>query len=181
MRSHLNPANSLKTLQDSTGGGNCGSGGQRSSVIVKTMNRFATADTGALVCGRFTEREFVSAFEDCTLPGELLHHAEHVHLVWLYLLDAGIEQATAKILLGIRRFAEFHNVPQKFHYTLTVAWVRLIAAAMWRSPAESFNAFLAANSELLDTRLPYRYYSPAALDSTTARATLVEPDISPLP
>jgi hypothetical protein len=40
---------------------------------------------------------------------------------------------------------------------------------------------MAANPELLDKHLPYRYYSHELLDSRAARGHVVIPDLAPLP
>lgn len=132
------------------------------------------------VCGRYGEREFVAAFQDCSLPAADFHHAEHLRLVRFYLLESTLEDAAQSIVEGIRRFAAFHGAAEKFHFTLTVAWVRLVALALRRGASVSFEEFLAFNSQLLDKNLPYRYYSPEVLDSVAARTGWVDPDIAPI-
>jgi len=141
-----------------------------------------TEDSARSVVGtQFTEQEFIQAFEGLTFPGEHFHHQEHIHLAWLYLQQGNTEEATARMAESIQRFATFHDAAGKFHATLTYAWVRLVAAALRRSPGLSFRWFLEANPELLDQRLPYAYYSKTLLDLPEAGAHRVEPDLAPMP
>jgi hypothetical protein len=48
-------------------------------------------------------------------------------------------------------------------------------------PCEDFEALLCLHPALLDKALPRRHYSAERLDSGTARAGWVEPDLAPLP
>jgi hypothetical protein len=83
---------------------------------------------------------------------------------------------------GIRRFAVRNGSPQKFNFTQTCAWVRLIAAAQRESArVKTFEEFVLAHLELLDANVLARYYSKSLLDSPAARVGWVEPDIRPLP
>ena len=129
-----------------------------------------------------TDEEFVRAFESCELAGASFHHADHVRLTWIYICAHGEEGATERTLAGIRRFATHNGSPQKFHYTQTCAWVRLIAAARRESSRlKTFEEFIASHPELLDANALGWYYSKVVLDSPAARAGWVEPDICPLP
>lgn len=126
--------------------------------------------------------EFVRAFESCELAGESFHHADHVRLTWIYVRQFGEQPATERVLAGIRRFATHNGSPQKFHYTQTCAWIRLIAAAQRKSPdAATFVEFIAAHPDLLDANVLARYYSKEVLDSPAARTDWAEPDINSLP
>ncbi len=129
-----------------------------------------------------SDEEFVRAFESCELPGASFHHADHVRIAWIYFRAYGEETATELMLAGIRRFAAHNGSPQKFQYTRTCAWVRLIAAAQRESPdLKTFAEFIEVHMELLEGNALGRYYSKAVLDSPAARAGWVEPDVSSLP
>jgi hypothetical protein len=134
-----------------------------------------------LVGGRFTEPEFLRAFEDLTFPGDDFHHLEHLHLAWLYLQQAETEQATTRMEESILRFAIFHQSAEKFHKTMTSFWVCLVAAALRDSPGLSFEHLVENHPELLDQRLPYQYYSEQVLASPEARQRRLDPDLTPLP
>jgi hypothetical protein len=119
--------------------------------------------------------------ENLVFPAEHFHHAEHLRLAWLYVRENGPTRAASRMGETIRRFAEFHGSAEKFHFTLTHAWVRLVAAARAASPELTIEELLSAYPELLDQRLPYSYYSDEVLDAADARAQWVEPDLKPLP
>jgi len=126
--------------------------------------------------------EFVHAFESCELSGALFHHTDHVRLTWIYVCQFGERGATERMLTGIRRFAAHNGSPQKFHFTQTCAWVRLIAAAQCDSAGvKTFVEFVAAHPELLNANALARYYSKSVLESPAARAGWIDPDIIPLP
>jgi hypothetical protein len=129
-----------------------------------------------------SDDEFVRAFESCELAGSAFHHADHVRLTWIYVCAHGEEAATERMLAGIRRFAEHNGSPQKFHFTQTCAWVRMIATAQRESAdVENFLQFIEAHLDLLDAGALARYFSKSLLDSPAARAEWVEPDVCPLP
>ena len=53
---------------------------------------------------------------------------------------------------------------------------------MERSPAAaSADAFIAANPELLDSKIMLTHYSASVLFSQAAREAFIEPDTSPIP
>jgi hypothetical protein len=119
-----------------------------------------------------TDAEFLRAFEDTTL--EPFHHRDHLHVTFLYLRQFGEAETRHRLGPAILRYAAARNASQKYHETITVAWICLVAAAS--AGAEDFEAMLAAHPRLLDKNLLDRYYSPELLQSTAAREHWVEPD-----
>ncbi|GAA2365460.1 hypothetical protein [Dactylosporangium salmoneum] len=103
-------------------------------------------------------------------------HREHVHLTWLAIGRVGLEAAIPLVSEGIQRTARYAGVPQKYHVTMSRAWVELIAA----HPSEpDIDVFLARNPDLLDKRLLLRFYRSSTLASDAARTGWVEPDLRP--
>lgn len=128
-----------------------------------------------------TDREFVAAFEDCTLPGSMFHHREHVRLAWLYLEAHPEAEAEQRMSEGIRRFATSLGAAAKYHHTLTLFWMRACAEGRRATPsATSFDEFVAAQPVLLDKGIVDRYYSPGVLGSEAAKSGWVAPDLLPL-
>ena len=127
------------------------------------------------------DHEFVDAFETCRLPNELFHHRDHLRLAWIYLERYGASDAPARIAESIRRYAAHHGESDKYHETITVAWLRLVADSTGRMRAASFDELLAACPELLDKNTLHHYYSPELLASETARTQCVAPDRKALP
>jgi hypothetical protein len=130
----------------------------------------------------WSEERFLRAFEDLSFPVQLFHHREHLRVAWLYLKSSDATRAAERMAAGIRRFANHHGATQKYHHTLTLAWMRLVAAAIVETPeGYSFEQFLAAHPELHEKSFLSKYYSIKSLESAAAREGWVEPDLQPLP
>ena len=130
-----------------------------------------------------TDREYARRFERGEIPGASFHHREHLRLAWAYLQEShSTEEACARMRSAIRAFAQAAGHPEKYHETLTVLWVRLLAAVRAQvDGAADVDAILPAHPWLLDKGTPYRYYTPALLMSDDARRVALEPDIAPIP
>ena len=130
----------------------------------------------------WSDEDFLRAFEDLSFPAGQFHHREHIRVAWLYLKSSDATRATERMSAGIRRFANHHGATQKYHHTLTLAWMRLVAAALVETPERcDFTKFLAEHSELGGKDLLEKYYSPELLQTNAARESWVEPDLQPLP
>lgn len=129
----------------------------------------------------WSDEDFLRAFEDLSFPVQLFHHREHIRVAWLYLKSSDATRAAERMSTGIRRFANHHGATQKYHHTLTLFWMRLVAVAMVETPESgSFEEFFAANPELGDKNLVAKYYSQDPLQSAGAREGWIEPDLQPL-
>ena len=129
-----------------------------------------------------SDEDFLRAFEDLSFPADQFHHREHLRVAWLYLKSSDATRAAERMSAGIRRFANHHGANEKYHHTVTLFWMRLVAVALVETPDGcAFDEFLAAHPELGDKHLPANYYSPDLLASRAARDGWVEPDLQPLP
>jgi len=127
------------------------------------------------------DEEFVRAFENCELKHGTFHHADHLRLAWIYVTRHGAGGAEQRLLAGIRKMANHVGAPQKFLYTTTVAWTRLVAATENRgSVSESFAEWAQLHPEFLEKNLLAKHYSPGRLETPAARSGWVEPDLAPL-
>lgn len=108
-------------------------------------------------------------------------HREHVHLTWLAVRRYGMPAAIEVVSDGLLSTARYSDAPQKYHATMSRAWVELVAHHVEHSPAADFDAFASANRALLDKRLLARFYNSSTLAAATARTTWVEPDRAPFP
>jgi hypothetical protein len=109
---------------------------------------------------------------------ERFGHREHVHVTWLAVRRVGAEAAVALVSDGIQRTARYAGAPQKYHVTMSRAWVELVAAQTRDGDAD-FAVFAGRNPHLLDKRLLTRHYRPATLASAAARNGWVPPDLRP--
>jgi hypothetical protein len=122
-----------------------------------------------------TDDELVTGFETATL--ESFPHADHVRLTIIYLNRFGRDGTERKLSEGLRRFAAGKGVPGKFHITLTMAWIEIVAAARAQHPDLTDPAALvAACPELLDRDLMLRFYTAERLSSAEARGAFISPD-----
>jgi hypothetical protein len=122
-----------------------------------------------------------SILHEILARGEGFGHRQHVELTWRYLEDHDPEAARMLVADAIRRVADAHGAPEKFHATITGAWVRCVAVHRERWPADTFVQFIERNKALLDPKLLDQHFSRELLFSDSARAEIVSPDIRPLP
>ncbi len=123
---------------------------------------------------------FLAAFEAATIAPGRFDHRAHVRAAWLYLRFHP-DTARQRFERALVRFATRAGVPDKYHATMTRAWLEIIAARI--DAAEDWPRFAARNRALFDAPgdVLARHYSKALIDSDRARAGFVQPDRSPLP
>jgi len=128
------------------------------------------------------ERDFVAAFEACTIAAGDFHHADHVRLAWIYLHEHPLLDAIERFTTSLQRFTRHHGAPGLYHETITWAYLLLIHERMQRDGApKDWDSFRTANSDLFDRKpsLLDRYYAPGTLNSDLARRIFVLPDRAP--
>ncbi|HLW96060.1 MAG TPA: hypothetical protein VKS25_11845 [Solirubrobacteraceae bacterium] len=108
-------------------------------------------------------------------------HAQHLELAWTCLRSSPFEQAAARVDAAIRRFAVLHGASDRFHGTITRAWLRVVEIHMTERRAASFDDFIAAYPALLNKDLLARHYSAELLSSEQARVGWVDPDVRAFP
>jgi len=139
-------------------------------------------ETIRLGTAALSDEALVEEFESCRLPAAQFHHADHIRLAWIYLGRMSEDEATARIEESIRRFAAHNGVSQKYHHTITLAWMRLVAESRRSTPeAGGFGAFTERHPELFDMKTVNQYYSAEHLASRDAKSGWVEPDLQNLP
>jgi hypothetical protein len=126
-----------------------------------------------------TETELLERLVDTTLPADDFHHEQHVHVAWLFVRRYGMPAALAEFGAAIRRFAAAKGADGLYHETITWAFLFLIAERQARADAQSWDAFAAANPDLLTWKpsILQRYYSAEVLASELARRVFVLPGV----
>jgi len=128
-----------------------------------------------------TDVELTRALERGEIPNEDFRHASHLHVAWVYLAESSsVKQATNKMRETLRRFAAASGKPQKYHETITLFWVHLLARVRAVSRAEQLEELVYANPQMLEKNFPLDYYSAERLFSDEARVSWMEPDLKPL-
>ena len=94
----------------------------------------------------------------------------------------GMPAAVDKVSGWIRQIATYERHPQKYHHTVSRAWVEMIAHHVDADPGcVEFDRFAERHPALLDKRLLARHYRSATLAPPQARRGWVEPDGLPFP
>ena len=125
-----------------------------------------------------SDDELVEGFEAATL--ETFAHADHVRLTIIYLCRHGRGETERRMLEGLRRFATAKGDPQKFHVTMTRAWIALIESARGANAnVRDATELVAACPVLLDRDALLRFYSRDRLNSDEARTGWIPPDLAP--
>ncbi|TMA41764.1 MAG: hypothetical protein E6J82_11340 [Deltaproteobacteria bacterium] len=110
---------------------------------------------------------FIDALKSGTLPNHQMNHAAHLRLA---LVFRGQPEKAREILL---KYVVRVGAQVKYNETLTWFWLRAVNAHEGDLPA-------LLRTQLADTNLPLRHWSPELLWSDAARAQWVEPDLEPL-
>jgi hypothetical protein len=132
--------------------------------------------TTSLASERLTDEALLRGFDRASLrPGEF-RHVDHVRVAWLYLRRFEPAEALRRYVEGIRRLSKALGAPEKYHETITWAYLLLIGERL--RDGESWSEFAARNADLLDweTSILDRYYSPELLASDAARRRFFLPD-----
>jgi hypothetical protein len=128
-----------------------------------------------------TDVELTRALERSEIANENFHHASHLHVAWVYLAESSsVQQAANKMRKTLRRFTAAAGKPQKYHETITLFWVHLLARAKARGHGGRLEDIVRANPQLLEKNFPLAYYSAERLFSDEARVSWIEPDLRPL-
>jgi hypothetical protein len=129
-----------------------------------------------------TDVELTRALERGEIANESFHHLSHLHVAWVYLSEcSSVDQAAAKMRNTLQRFATAAGKSEKYHETITLFWIHLLARMRPAGSHESLEQIVQANPRLLDKNFPLAYYSSERLFSSQARASWIEPDLKPLP
>ena len=125
--------------------------------------------------------EMTRTLERGEMPKENFHHASHLHVAWVYLIESSSpKEAAEKMRDMLRRLTTAIGKPEKYHETMTLFWVHLLARAQTISRTGRLEEVMHANPQLLEKNFPLAYYSTERLFSDEARASWMEPDLKPL-
>ena len=128
-----------------------------------------------------TDEEFLRALENCELPESDFGHAAHVRAGYLYLRQADFAEALVRIRRAIRNYAQHLGKPDRYHETITVAYVALIQQHICeRGNGGGWTTFARENGELFQPGLLLRFYPQAQIESDLARKVFLLPNRAPL-
>lgn len=124
------------------------------------------------------DREIVCSLLAGTLPEAGFEHEQHVRAAWAMLGMLGLEATIQQFPIAIRRLAENLGVPDKYHATITLAFVLIIDERRRAAPDLTWSSFAEANPDLLvwNPSVLEQYYTPQRLWSSEARQYFVLPE-----
>lgn len=146
-----------------------------------------------------SDQEFITLFENLSLPPEYFDHKGHLRLAWLYLQRYGLELSIIKVAQGIKAYAGSLGATDKYHCTITQALVCIMAQRLSiamplqdkQSAAQvqlltaelrhkaSWQLFVSKNQDLFVDALAVlqQYYSKSLLASKKAGKQFIQPDL----
>ena len=125
--------------------------------------------------------DFEALLAEVMAPADRFGHRQHIHLTWLAVRRYGTAAAIALVNDGLQRTATYAGAPQKYHATVSRAWVELVGHHLESMEDGSFDSFVHRYPALLDKRLLSRHYRSSTLATAEARTRWVAPDLRPLP
>jgi hypothetical protein len=102
-------------------------------------------------------------------------HREHVRMAFELLRRCDFPEAALHYSRALQDLTARAGVPGKFHQTMTVAFLSLIAERLFEHGTETFETFARAHPDLLDRSVLERLYDPERLASAAARTTFLLP------
>jgi hypothetical protein len=124
------------------------------------------------------EEELIARFEDLTLDPRTFRHAEHVRLAFALLRRVDLLEGLRRYRQGLRRLAEYHGAPKKYHETVTCGMMILVhERVVTRCGDGSWESFREKNPDLLrwlDGAF-FDHYPRQVLRSELARSTFLLP------
>ena len=115
-------------------------------------------------------------------PAGQFRHRQHIHLAFAAVRRYGMPAAAGKVCGWLWQITAYEQAPQKYHHTVSRAWVEVVAHHAAAAPdCTDFGAFAGRYPALLDKRLLSRHYRSSTLASAAARQGWVDPDLAPFP
>ncbi|MFC2969888.1 hypothetical protein [Acidimangrovimonas pyrenivorans] len=116
----------------------------------------------------------LEAFDAAEIDPAAFSHRDHLAVAFEALRQDEFFAASARIARGLRGLAAKAGAPEKYSATITLAFISLVAERM--QEGQDFDAFLAANPELLNGALK-RLYSSQRLADPRGRSVALLPDL----
>lgn len=120
------------------------------------------------------DEQFLENFERSDLTADQFSHRDHLRLGYLYLTRYDFGEALFRMSRGLKALVAKLGLENKYHETITVAYMALINERLHRrGNSGTWDDFADANADLFDGDILYDYYAKDVLLSETARRTFV--------
>ena len=135
-------------------------------------------------CGRTTAPaartsvEEIARFESGGVSPGAFRHGDHVRMAWHYLQEMPLLEALPRYAQGLLALATRAGRPDRYHVTITWAFMFVIHERVLEGPGADYEAFRDRNPDLFEwPGGPLRrLYRPETLASERARRWFVMPD-----
>ena len=118
----------------------------------------------------------LAAFLHDEINARDFRHADHVRMAFEVLARHPFLEAAAAVSVALKAMARRAGNAGAYHETITLAFLAVIAERRAAAKFEDYDAFAAANPDLLDKRVLARWYGPDKLRTEVARRMFVLPD-----
>lgn len=126
-----------------------------------------------------SDDDLIARLEACTLPEDQFHHADHLRAAWIYLTRFPAAEGIARFSRTLRAYAASLGKPDRYHETITWAYLLLLNERVRRSESgPTWEQFANAHPDLFDWKnsILLKYYREETLQSDLARQVFVMPD-----
>ncbi len=123
-----------------------------------------------------TDEQFLHAFESTQLEEADFDHTNHVRAGFLLTRKLGFVQAIHAYSTALKALTQYYGVPEKYHETITIAYLVLINERLDQSPDIHWETFRHDNPDIFDKNILQKYYSASQLASPTARRVFQLPN-----
>ncbi|MBV8465732.1 MAG: hypothetical protein JO218_07275 [Burkholderiales bacterium] len=122
-----------------------------------------------------TDADFLTQFDNGSLPAAAFDHHAHLRMAVLYLQSRPFLEACIDMRDGLQRFAARVGKAGLYHETITVAFMSVVNEALADLPDADWATLIETRPELCDRRLLARLYGETRLNSDLARGRFVLP------
>ena len=121
-------------------------------------------------------KTYIDSFEKGAIQAEAFNHRAHIKLAWSYIQVQPLHQAIGSVSGGLKTFAAKVGQPQKYHETITWAFMLLVHERHRQNPADDWAGFAAKNQDLFQSNALQQLYHQQTLANPAAKQTFHLPD-----
>ena len=110
-----------------------------------------------------TDKDFLHAFETANLNEDNFDHAAHVRAGFLLIRRHGFVRALVRYCDALHALTEHFGVPEKYHETITIAFLALINERIAQNPDVLWHEFQMANPSVFSKTALLAFYTPEQL------------------
>lgn len=122
------------------------------------------------------DEAFLAAVERAAISPQAFNHAAHVRAAFLLLsVEQEFAPALQRMSAALKAITRKAGVPDKYHETITVAFMALVHARMAESAHGDWRTFARAHPDLLNTNPLVGIYTSEQLANPLARRVFVLP------